>query len=401
MRFKKAAVPALCFLLTLFLAGNTLGAGFTASAKSVSQLQDELEEARANSDKLAEEIRQLEQENASKEKQQEKLKEQIASLEKEVALYNEQIAACDEEIAQKEEEISAKEQELEENKELFKQRLVAMYTSGSNNQLEVLLSAEDFGDYLAKTELVRSVTEHDAALLSTISKTIEEITSAQKKVEESKAEKTALRKELSARQAELQEQYLTINEIIYENEISKRTLEQRKADEEESERQIQQAIKNAQQSSSGSSGGSSGNSGGGNSDTGGSGSVSGTGQFIWPLPGYTVSSPFGMRYGKMHKGIDISGNYTVVNKPILAADSGRVITVGWDPYGYGNYVMVDHGSPYVTLYAHMSRTNVSVGQNVQQGDTLGFVGNTGNSQGAHLHFEIRKNGEPINPMQFF
>lgn len=127
-----------------------------------------------------------------------------------------------------------------------------------------------------------------------------------------------------------------------------------------------------------------------------------TGRFIWPLPSCkTVPSPFGYRWGKLHKGIDISGN-GVYGDSIIAADGGTVVEVntsGWGG-GYGLYVIIDHGGGYRTMYAHCSSINVSVGQKVSQGQFIARVGQSGNITGPHLHFEVRVNGTPVDPMPY-
>ena len=127
-----------------------------------------------------------------------------------------------------------------------------------------------------------------------------------------------------------------------------------------------------------------------------------TGTFLWPLPScHTIYSPFGTRDGRRHSGIDISGN-GVMGKDILAADGGRVLqtnTAGWGS-GYGLYVIIDHGNGYVTMYAHCSEVLVKPGDAITQGQLIARVGNTGNSFGAHLHFEIRVNGSAVDPTPY-
>lgn len=128
-----------------------------------------------------------------------------------------------------------------------------------------------------------------------------------------------------------------------------------------------------------------------------------TGKFIWPVPGFTnVYSGFGTRNGKLHKGIDISQS-GIKGQAIVAADGGRVVeansTSSWGQ-GYGYYVVIDHGNGYRTRYAHCEKINVKVGQKVAQGQLIGWVGNTGNSEGYHLHFELLKGGSAVNPMNY-
>ncbi len=129
--------------------------------------------------------------------------------------------------------------------------------------------------------------------------------------------------------------------------------------------------------------------------------VTGTGTFVRPVPG-RVSSPFGYRVHpifnvrKMHTGVDMSGS---LGTPIRAADSGVVIQPGWRG-GYGKAVVISHGGRLTTLYAHQSSILVSVGEAVDRGDVIGKVGSTGYSTGPHLHFEVRLNGVPVNPMGY-
>jgi len=124
----------------------------------------------------------------------------------------------------------------------------------------------------------------------------------------------------------------------------------------------------------------------------------GNGSMIWPVNG-TMSSPFGQRWGRLHAGIDIGAGE---GTPIHAADSGRVVLMQGTGAsgGYGNYTCVQHTATMSTCYAHQSRFGTSVGASVSQGQVIGSVGNTGNSFGAHLHFEVRVDGSPVDPMGY-
>jgi murein DD-endopeptidase MepM/ murein hydrolase activator NlpD len=116
---------------------------------------------------------------------------------------------------------------------------------------------------------------------------------------------------------------------------------------------------------------------------------------IWPVQG-PVTSPFGMRWGRMHEGIDIGVPY---GTPIHAAAAGRVIYCGWES-GYGNLTVIDHGGGLATAYGHQSSIAVSCGQDVSQGQVIGYVGCTGHCFGPHLHFEVRVNGAPVDPLGY-
>jgi murein DD-endopeptidase MepM/ murein hydrolase activator NlpD len=129
--------------------------------------------------------------------------------------------------------------------------------------------------------------------------------------------------------------------------------------------------------------------------------ASGSGTFSYPIHA-PITSPFGWRkhpiFGvrKFHTGVDLAGPN---HSPIRAADSGSVLYTGWYG-GYGKVVIISHGRGMATLYAHMSRTAVEAGQNVSKGDIVGYEGTTGFSTGPHLHFEVRVDGKPNNPLKF-
>ncbi|MEQ6388622.1 M23 family metallopeptidase [Bacillaceae bacterium S4-13-58] len=122
----------------------------------------------------------------------------------------------------------------------------------------------------------------------------------------------------------------------------------------------------------------------------------GTGNFSWPTVGGRITSPMGARWGSYHRGIDISG---VSDRTIKAADNGTVSYAGWDGT-YGNKVVINHNNGFRTVYAHLSRINVNVGQTVPRGASIGVMGTTGRSTGVHLHFEVLKNGSNVNPLNY-
>lgn len=120
-----------------------------------------------------------------------------------------------------------------------------------------------------------------------------------------------------------------------------------------------------------------------------------TSGLIWPVSG-PITSPFGWRWGRMHEGIDIGVGY---GTPIHAAAAGTVIYCGWEE-GYGNFVVLDHGNGLATAYGHQSQIAVSCGQQVAQGQVIGYVGCTGHCTGPHLHFEVRIDGNAVDPMGY-
>jgi murein DD-endopeptidase MepM/ murein hydrolase activator NlpD len=124
-------------------------------------------------------------------------------------------------------------------------------------------------------------------------------------------------------------------------------------------------------------------------------SPSSGGGLAWPVNG-PITSPFGMRWGTLHPGLDIGAG---MGTPIRAAGSGRVIVAGYEG-GYGNLVVIDHGNGIATAYGHQSSIAVAVGQDVTKGQVIGYVGSTGFSTGPHLHFQVRVDGSPVDPLGY-
>ena len=129
--------------------------------------------------------------------------------------------------------------------------------------------------------------------------------------------------------------------------------------------------------------------------SGGSATPAGAPHFIWPVSG-PITSPFGMRWGKLHPGIDIG---VPTGTPVHAAAAGKVVWCGWMS-GYGNFVVLDHGGGFATAYGHNSRVAVSCGEEVAQGQVVAYSGCTGFCTGPHVHFEVRVNGTPVDPLTY-
>ena len=380
MRFKSilsAVLCALMLLLTVTAAPESMPILIKAEAKSVAQYQSELDAAKSKANQLKAQINELKKKNAPYEAQKKALDDAIAATQAEINLYEDQIIACERTINERSKELNAK-------KERFKKRLVAIYTSESSS-LSVLLSSEDYGDYLAKAELVDTVSRKDYQLIT-------EIMAAVNDLNEANTALAAAKSEIDAKKAELMVQYQEVNAIVtkYQNQISGINSDLNAIEKEQKE--IQAAINKANQQNAQGQGDSNKN------------VITGTGNFAWPVPGYyTISSKFGKRWGRNHNGIDIaSSNGTVYGAKIVAADSGTVILSKYYS-GYGYCVIVNHGNGYTTLYAHMkAQSALRVGDSVTKGSTIiGYVGASGNVTGPHLHFEITYNGVYQNPMNYY
>lgn len=306
----------------------------------------------------------------------------IEQNEEEINNLNSQISTLNEDISTAEAAIAQKDREIKQSYEKFKQRLRAMYMAGDmTGGLEVLLCADSFEDMLSATVYLEAIAEYDQALIDTLTQDKDGYVAQKEQIEASKAVLETKKAEISEKKSENDALAAEAKEKLAS--IQKKEAElvalQKQYDKEMEANQA--ALDSIISSLTGESTGKF------------------NGSFIWPTPScYRISSPYGMRWGRLHKGIDIPASY---GSKIVAAASGKVTKKGWDASGYGNYVIIDHGGGYMTVYAHMSSVSVKQGATISQGQQVGKIGSTGRSTGPHLHFEIRVNGTAKNPMNFF
>ncbi len=394
MRFKRIAAAALCLVLIVTASVLTdTPASTTASAKTVEEYQSEIKDLEAEQREIEAELKKLKSEKAEKQAEQNALRKKIDNLQSQINVCNNQIKSCDDQIAQLEKEIEEKQVEYEKTKYVFRQRLRAIYMSGgtSNSTLSLLFNAKDLEDLLAKTELTKSVSAYDRSIMEKILDDVNTIESKKAEIDKLKAEQESAKATLAAKKKELDAEASQVGAEIGKITGNANSLDAKSKALEKAIAEYEEAIRAAQHV--------------GKDQTY-------DGQFTWPVPGYhLVISPYGYRIHpitgrrKFHKGTDISGG-NIKGKPIVAMADGVVSIASYNQGGYGNYVMINHGTSsdgnsYVTLYAHMTRYIVSVGQKVTKGQTIGYVGTTGASTGYHLHFEVRVNGNTTNPMSYF
>jgi len=264
------------------------------------------------------------------------------------------------------------------------------YESAYASYLNILFSAENLGDFLAKLNMVRSMLDHDNGTLDTLQAHQAEVADLKARLEQKEADIKDLKAQAEAQKAAIEQKKtereqalsnLKDQESNYEGE-----LDQLEKESKEIEELIQQLIREMEE-----------------------GKYAG-GQMAWPVPGfYHITSPFGYRthpisgVRKMHTGIDIGSNWdknqSIYGQNFVAAASGKVILSQYYG-GYGNCVVISHGSGISTLYGHGSARLVSVGDTVKRGQAIMRVGSTGASTGAHAHFEVRENGVPVDPMKY-
>ena len=433
---------ALTFVLTASLLISMI---FTpASASTPSQMQSEISELEKKSAEIEKEIEALKKDKAKQVALKLKLDEQIAVTQEKIAACTNVINGYKAEIAELENEIAAKEAEIDGAKFLFRQRMRSIYMSGStNNDLLVLLDAKSFSDYLSLSEVSRTISTHDKKIVNEITTAIAEINRSKISINEKMEKQNEAKKVLASEQAKLKVQHSEVNSVIasinsnqtaleaenddYEAEINRLDQEVKaalaaaaakaKAESEakakaESEAKAKAEAEAAKSSSNSANSTSSSSSSSGTTDssTNLNPEFSG-GTFLWPVPGYyNITSYYGYRVNpvsgiyKLHGGIDIA-SAGIYGKPIVSAADGVVLIAGWSN-SFGNWVLINHGTKngkqYATVYAHMCRApSVSSGQSVTAGQTLGYVGSTGNSTGNHLHFEVRVDGDRVDPMNYF
>lgn len=325
------------------------------------------------------------------------LTESIEIIDAEIILINKQVAEIEIQIAESQVLMA-------ETKEQLLARIRENYMAGDGSNLEILFSSEDISSFLTRKEIVTRVSEND-------NKLIEELTTKVASLEALEAQLIAQKAELEEKEATLIEQKSTLSErqTDYEESMSiqaekkkeatkkqeevkeilteldkdseayKKEIERQKKEREMVEAQIDAYIKEH------------GSSQGDTPDE----EYNNDGDMLWPVPGATKMTAGYPTYpsGGKHWGIDIvRTDVTTENSPFRAAQGGEVIIAynddNWN-YGFGNYCVIDHGDGTQTLYAHANRLTVKKGDVVQKGETIGYIGDTGNTTGPHLHFEVR------------
>lgn len=378
-------------ILTIFMLIIVVGVSLPYVAAPQAQAETTAEELKKERDELQQRLVDINKRLAGIKDDVKRAKEKAATyaerkriVETQIRLLKEIIVIRTKELTDKQTELDAKVSEREETYDLFKQRIRAIYMNNTSSNLAALLGAESYTDFLIGSEMLRKVSEHDTALIQRLKDEEEIIIASKTVIEEDLTILEADKMDLDTKYNELAILYQEANaELSRAEALEQATQEDREAIIEEFERVNREWNEMM---------------GNGSSES------LGSGIYAWPVPGFSwISSGFGWRtlYGvpNNHKGIDIAGS-GIYGTKIIAADTGRVASAVYGTAGYGYYVMVDHGNNNWTVYAHMSAIAVKVGDWVAQGDTLGYVGSTGNSTGPHLHFEVRINGVAVNPTDY-
>ena len=329
------------------------------------------------------------------------------SLAKELETKVKEMEDVEKKISAKETEISKKEDELVQAKvdentqyDSMKKRIKYMYENGNTHFIEILCDSKSIGEFLNNAEYINTISTYDRNMLV-------EFQDVVKEVERQEENLQAEYKELNTMQDDIVKKQESLTALINEksaeiasldSELTQTNSKIKKLEEAAAAAQRKQQEAAAAAAAAASSGSSSGSGGGSSYVPSNSVVVSGSGQFTNPCPGASISSTFGYRDfdGAFHKGLDLAA---AEGTPTYAAAAGTVIIAGWSSSA-GNWVVIDHGNGLVTKYMHHSALAVSAGQTVTKGQQIGYVGNTGNSFGAHLHFQVEVNGSAVDPQGY-
>ena len=446
----------LSLMLCLVVTVSSLFCGFEAFAKTKNELEadikkydqqikdaeNKLDELKANKKKQEEYLVELEKQidlmkdrDTAIQTQINAIDEEIAELTTKLRQLKTEISIIEEDIEKTQKKITETEDNIAQSSELLAQRLRADYMQGEESQLKILMGADSLASFLTRLELMKRTSERDKKIIEDFRDKVIELENQKTELENSKNErdvkKTELdkkkeeatekrselkkkQKEQDAARAKLEANHQEIEKLLgeidkssaaYKSYISKLEKDKKAADAEIDKILKEYYATSQQQTTTLVSGG---NSNPTTTKPSGGGSYNSNDTWAWPIGTRWcyISSEYGYRDASIsgwsfHGGIDLAGgNGALHGAPVYATRAGRVITAVTSDTGYGIYVLIDHGDGYSSLYAHMSVRYVSTGDTVAKGQMIGRVGDTGNSRGAHLHFEIRYYGEKKDPLNY-
>ena len=303
----------------------------------------------------------------------------------------------DKDITKTEAELKEAQARLQSREKVFYKRVRDIYINGRLSYLDVVVGSKDFSDFANRMEMLKRILQSDMDLINTIKTEREDIASKKAKLEEDRAkvlelEKVAQEKQNLINQKKAERQAV-LERAMNDRDTAERAYNELMASSASITAMLQQRA--AERAAAAAAAASQGGGGGGATW------VQGSGQLAAPVVA-PITSDFGWRihpiYGtrRLHAGTDFGVDE---GTPVHAADGGVVVEAGWVS-GYGYTVIIDHGNGMSTLYAHNSEVAVSPGQTVSKGQVVSYSGNTGGSTGPHLHFEVRINGEPTDPMGY-
>lgn len=396
--------PARAVVASLLIVAASAAATVPASAdlrddqeaiqRRQAKIQAHLDRIAEREDRLIGEITRVDTDRALVEREVRLLDGKVARLSARIGTLENRLTVAQQEVSRLTEELQLILEDLDARRTLFVERAVASYKAGPAAYVDGLLESESFADLLDRYAYYESALDADAELIGQI-ETLRTGVETRRAAVQSKQEEIALakleleadRQEVAAVRAERESALGALKQVLGEKravlgdvESSKRHYLAIQAQLQREDDQITALL--------------TGRSSGGPLPVGG-------GQLLWPAAG-PVTSSFGYRthpiFGdrRFHAGIDIGAPY---GAPVIASDAGIVVFAG-GMSGYGNSIAIDHGGGLATTYNHLSVLGVAPGQRVGRGARIGAVGCTGYCTGPHLHFEVRVNGSPVDPMPY-
>ena len=386
---KLRAAAAFLALVILALALMPAGPALAVSQSEIDALEEQRDELKAQREEMQAGIDELKNQQAGVLEQKRALDEQNEVYRQELELIEEQVSLYTRLVDEKAAELEKATADEAEQLAIYKQRVRAMEENGEYTYLSIIFGSKSLSQLMSNLDMIGEIMDADKRIY-------DQYTAAREDAEEIKAEYETTLSALADKQAEYEAEKADLEAKIAEANDMIAQLEEEinsnydlylevLAQEEALESDIQNMIAEMERQEA-------------------ANSITSTGTYIWPLPGYSPGSAYGWRmhpiYHEMrfHAGEDIGAPS---GTPILAADSGMATVIADNGNGYGNYIMINHGGGRVTLYAHMSAFAISNGATVSQGQVIGYVGSTGNSTGPHLHFEVRVNGATTDPKSYF
>lgn len=415
----RKSVICLLFAVLLFCsaAGNVSAGSVSEAQEEKEALENQLEEARELIDSLSDSREDLEDNVQA-------LDEKLTEISDRVTALETQLAEMENRISDTQEDLTAAQADVDSQYESMKLRIRFLYENSLQSVLEVLLSAENFADFLNRAEYIRQISEYDRNMLAKYQNTVEQVANLETTLSEERTDLAALKEQVQEEQeavaallgekenqlAQLGEELTDAEQLaqVYEAEIQAQNEIIAMIQAEEARKQAEEEAKKEQENSADPEDGSSQESGADQgSGTGGGSQETETpsfgGIFTWPCPASTrVTSDYGPRESPTagastyHRGIDIGAPY---GSDIVAAADGVVSFTGYSSSS-GNYLTIDHGDGIYTVYMHCSSIVAEKGDVVSAGDVVAKVGSTGISTGNHLHFGVSKDGSYVNPWEY-
>lgn len=359
-----------------------------AFATSVTDLQNQKNEAANNKNEAEEQLEDVQAEKNEALSEIDELTSQIDVSQAELNKLNTQVKELEESIKQAEKELKEAEKRQEEQQKALEERIIAQYKSGTISYWDILLSPDSPLKFISNLHMFDKIAKYDNDLIATIEKEKKTIADKKQELDDKKVKVKTAKASAEKENVKLKNAKAQKNSKVAELNDQEKSLQEQIDQYDQEMRNLNAKINAAQNANKGN----------------GTSSATYNGVMAWPVPSsHKITSYYGYRIhpiyhvNRLHAGVDIGG--AAWGAPFVAADNGTVILARYYG-GYGNCVIIDHGGGISTLYAHGSAIYVSEGQKVTRGQNVLAIGSSGTSTGKHAHFEVRVNGSPVDPLPY-